>query len=240
MGCIHEGFDLNVILENLDCLPGLLELHLVTLNTDRSSLLGGIIHLENLQIFTYHADCTDDIIAQLQQYCPHLMELDVSYSHGVTNASVQPLRAARKLTFLILDRTGIDDEHYGLLLSELPNVANIIVRRNEASILRHIPVERLDTITHAKSYIQNIVTDEQMGCNRSIGDIDRIMVDLSGLSAFNALRILEIHGPCFNSPDIKTLFVSIINRSVPDLLPIPSFTPTDTVGPAVATFQKFN
>jgi hypothetical protein len=109
-----------------------------------------IHHLENLQIFTYRTYCTDEIIAQLQQYCPHLTQLDVSYSHKVTNASVQPLREARKLKFLNLGRTRINDEHYGLLLSELPNVANITIWRNEASILGHITVERLDTITHTK------------------------------------------------------------------------------------------
>jgi hypothetical protein len=33
-----------------------------------------------------------------------------------------------------LEGTEIDDEHYALLLSELPNIANIIFWRKEASI----------------------------------------------------------------------------------------------------------
>jgi hypothetical protein len=135
------------MVQNLDSVPGLIELYLDERYCDRSSLLAGIVHLKNLQIFTYRTNCSDEIIAQLQQYCPHLTELDVSYSRKVTNASVQPLRAARKLKFLDLYGTGIDDEHYGLLLSELPNVANITIRRNAASILSHIAVESLDTIT---------------------------------------------------------------------------------------------
>jgi hypothetical protein len=131
MRCIPEQIVLDVILENLGSMPGLFELYLDTVNIDCSRLLAGIVHLENLQTFTYRWHCTDEIIAQLQRYCPLLTELNVSYSHGVTNASVQPLRAARKLKFLVLYGTGIDDEHYGLLLSELPNVANITIRGKE-------------------------------------------------------------------------------------------------------------
>jgi hypothetical protein len=80
------------------------------------------------------------------------MELDVSCSLEVTNASVQPLRAARELKFIDLYDTGIDDEHYVLLLSELPNVANITIRGKGTSILRHITVEKFDTITRHTIY----------------------------------------------------------------------------------------
>jgi hypothetical protein len=191
--CISKRFVLDVILENLGSVPGLLELYLDTLKTDSSSLLAGLVHLENLQIFTYRTNCTDEIIAQLQQYCPLLTELDVSYSRGVTNASVQPLRAARKLKFLDIYKTRIDDEHYGLLLSELPNVANITIRRKETSILGHIAVERLDTITQVKADVQEPDTYIHIWPNRSIIGMSSISEDVSDLSAFNALRVLEIH-----------------------------------------------
>jgi hypothetical protein len=140
-----------------------------------------------------------------------LTQLDVSFSYGVTNASVQPLRAARKLKFLNLDRTGID-EHYGLLLSELPNVANITIRRKKSSILLHIPVERLDTITQVKAYIQDISPETVVRRDRSISNIDLIMVGVSGLSAFSALRVLEIHGPVYTSSDIKTILQGVGHR----------------------------
>jgi hypothetical protein len=141
-----------------------------------------------------------------------LTELDVSNSHGVTNASVQPLQAARELKFLELYGTRIDDEHYGLLLSELPNVANITIWRKGISILRHIAVERLYTITHVTQYILDTGTETVVCCNRSISNIDRIMVDLSGLSAFNALRVLEIHGPDCTSSNIRTLLQAVGHR----------------------------
>jgi hypothetical protein len=175
-------------------------------------LLAGVVHLVNLQIFTYRSNCTDKIIAQLQQYCPLLTELDVSYSRRVTNASVQPLRAARKLKFLELHRTGIDDEHYGLLLAELPNVANITIWGKGTSILRHIAVERLNTITHVTRYIDDIATETVVRRNRPIVRWGHITVDLSGLSAFNALRVLKIKDILNASVDIKTVLQGVGHR----------------------------
>jgi hypothetical protein len=128
-----------IIVENLDSVPGLLELHVHSGRYVQSGLLADMIHhLKNLHIFKYPSDCTDEIIAALQRHCPHLTELDFAGSPKVTNASIQPLRGVRKLKFLNLERTRIDDEHYGLLLSELPNIANITFEHKEASILRHI------------------------------------------------------------------------------------------------------
>jgi hypothetical protein len=195
--------------QNLDSVPGLLELYLGEWYCNRSRLLAGIVHLENLQIFKYRTYCTDEIIAQLQQYCPHLTELDVTYSRKVTNASVEPLRAARKLKLLDLFETEIDDEHYGLLLSELPNVANITIWGKETSILRHIAVERLNTITHVTRYI---VPETLVRHNRSITNNDSITVGVSGLSAFSALRVLKILEQDHTSSEIKTLLQGVGHR----------------------------
>jgi hypothetical protein len=111
------------------------------------------------------------------------MELDVAFSRKVTNASVQPLREARKLKVLDPEGTEIDDEHYGLLLSELPNTANIFWR-NEASILHHIAVERLDTITHVSGYIQDINSLTHKCPNTTNITMFPFTSDLSGLTAF--------------------------------------------------------
>jgi hypothetical protein len=155
---IPEDFVHDVIGENLDAVPGLLELHLHCRCSGHSRLLAAMADLENLQIFTHLVHCTDNIIAQLQRHCPHLTELVVTNSWQVTNASVQPLREARKLKFLDLYGTQIDDEHYGLLLSELPNIANITFRQKKSSISCHIAVESLDTITHVDGCIPDIDT----------------------------------------------------------------------------------
>jgi hypothetical protein len=55
-----------IIVQNLDSVPGLLELYLDAQYCDHSRLLTGIVHLGNLQIFTYHRQCTETITAQLQ------------------------------------------------------------------------------------------------------------------------------------------------------------------------------
>jgi hypothetical protein len=202
-----------IMVQNLDSMPGLLELYLDCWYCDHSTLLAGIVHLENLQIFTYPCHCTDEIIAQLQRHCPHLTKLDVSGSLKVTNACVQPLRAARKLKFLNLYETRIDDEDYGLLLSELPNVANITFWRHEASsILRHIAVERLDTITHAKGYIQDIDTVAHKCPNITNITMCRNTGDLSGLTAFNALRALEIRPLYYGSSNFKAVLQGVGHR----------------------------
>jgi hypothetical protein len=57
-----------------------------------------------------------------------------------------------------LEGTEIDDECYGMLLSELPNIANITFRQNEASLLRHIAVEILDTIALVSGDLEDIDT----------------------------------------------------------------------------------
>jgi hypothetical protein len=93
--------------------------------------------------------------------------------------------------------TSIDDEHYGLLLSESPNIGNIIFERLVGSLLRHIAVERLDTITHV----------------RIVGkDIYRNVEDVSGLTVFNALRALEFRLLNYGSSNIKTVFQGLGHR----------------------------
>jgi hypothetical protein len=192
-----------LMVQNLKSVPGLLELWLYPYFKDESQLLANMIHhLKNLQIFTYQTHSTDEIIAQLQWHCPHLTELDIAYSSRVTNASVQYLRKVRKLKFLNLEGTQIDGEHYAMILSELPNIANITFHRYASCFLHHIAVERLDTITHVGCYI---------GASDRIS-MDRVARDLSGLTGFNALRALTIHGLDYGRSNWKAVLQGVGHR----------------------------
>jgi hypothetical protein len=197
-----EKFDIrfqttDIMLENLDSVPGLLQLRLHPCHCDEAVILKGMQHLKNLQIFKFLSDCTDEIIEELQRHCPHLTVLDIEASILVTNASVQPLRKARKLQFLNLYETSIDDEHYGLLLSELPSIGNVISDQDVGSLLRHIAVERLDTITHVKIWALGIC---------------RITRDVSCLRVFNALRVLEFHRLDCVSSNFNTVLQGLGHR----------------------------
>jgi hypothetical protein len=185
------------MLQNLDSVPGLLELSLPLRKSNRAVLLEGMKHLKNLQIFKSHLYCTDEIIEQLQMHCPHLTVVDIADSKQVTNASVQHLRKVRKLRFLNLYETSIDDDHYGLLLSESPNIGNITFERSIGSLLRHIAEEKLDTITHVRIVARYIY---------------RNFRDVSGLTVFNALRALEFHLLDYGSSNIKTVSQGLGHR----------------------------
>jgi hypothetical protein len=143
------------------------------------------------------------------------MELDVTNSLKVTNASVQPLIEARKLRFLMVGKTRIDDEHYALILSELPNIALIIFlpsfQHKQNSILRHIAVGRLDTVTHVKGTLQDIDTLAHKCPNITTIDMGPV-VDLSGLTAFNALSALSIHNLHYGNSNLKAVLQGVGHR----------------------------
>jgi hypothetical protein len=203
----------DLMVENLNSVPGLLKLYINKNHFDRPGLLPDMIrHLKNLQIFKYHRYCTDRIIAQLQRHCPHLTKLDVAHSREVTNASVKPLREAKKLQVLNLEGTQIDYEHYGLLLSELPKITNIIFWLNGDLVLRHIPVKRLDTITHIKGYCQDINALTHKCPNTTSIATCPPTRDLSGLTAFNVLRSLYIQDLDYGSSNVKAVLQGVGHR----------------------------
>jgi hypothetical protein len=193
-----------LMVQNLDSVPGLLELSLYT-NVESCMLADMVHHVKNLQIFKYHHHCTDEIIAELQRHCPHLMELDVSYSPEGTNASVQPLIVARKLKLLYLDGTGIDDDHYAMILSELRNITNITLQESDSCFLRQIAVERLNTVRQVIGFISDIETVAHKCPNTTTILMHPVAVDLSGLTAFNALSALRIHDLHYGNSNLKAV-----------------------------------
>jgi hypothetical protein len=221
-----QNFDTNIaseeighliIVENLDCVPNLLEFSIVPFTEDHSAVLATKIHhLTNLQIFKYHCYCTDEIVELLRMHCSHLTEVDISASVGVTNASVQHLMELRELKCLNVQGTGIDDEHYAMILSELPNIASIRFWQNEASILSHITLERLDTITHISGSVLDINTLIQKCPNTTNITLSSNFGDLSGLATLNALRVLKFYDLDYGGSNL-TAVMRRIGRSLTDL-----------------------
>jgi hypothetical protein len=144
---------------------------------------------------------------QLALNCPKLTEVSFSYSDRVTNNCVPQLRLLTKLQFINIYATQIDSTRYGLLLSELPNIADIRFENNQDNLLPHIAPETLNTITHVYGYANDINMQVQKFPKTkkfvvSLGDID-----LSAVSAWTELRTLDIiNGDCptFNLNAILT------------------------------------
>jgi hypothetical protein len=180
-----------IIFETLDSVPELLEFSIKHVIENQSAILASKIHyLRNLQIFMYPFHCTDEIILQLRLNCPHLNVVEISDSKEVTNASAQHLMELRELKFLDLCGTQIDDEHYGLILAELPGIVNIKLHFTTDLISRHITVVRLHTFTHINMYASHINGLAQKCPNTSNITLNSCAADLSGITAFRALRVL--------------------------------------------------
>jgi hypothetical protein len=209
VGCI-------MILQNLDRVPGLLEFNFSNLIEESALVATAIRHVKRLQVFKYPQHCTDDVIFQLRLHCPRLTEVDVSDSANVTNKSARHIIELTKLKWLTLEGTRIDDEEYGFIISKLPNIANIIFWFNESSVLFDTGFKTLDTITHISGYFQELdavswmcpnTTNVTLGSSNFLnwGDSN----DLSGLTAFSALRALEIYSKYRNESHWRTVFRGI-------------------------------
>jgi hypothetical protein len=184
----------NLVVQTLDRVPGLTSLFMVPLpEINRSTQLANVIrHLAALTEFTYTFHSTDELIEQLALHCTHLKELYISGSRRVTNASVQHLLQLRKLQFLDLDGTRINSEHYGFLLSELPEIKNIKFRRRLENILNPLAEENLRTITHINGHAQDVNILTQKCRNISNLHLNKITGDLSGLAALTSLSSLLV------------------------------------------------
>jgi hypothetical protein len=152
------------------------------------------------------------VISQLQLNCPHLTEVDVSFSVNVTNASAPHLIQFTELKFLNVERTGIDDDNYWFIISKLPNIANINFGGEKAPILFHNGDETLDTITHIKSSYHDLDALSDKYPNTTNITLFLTYGDLSRLTAFNALRVLEIDRIDYDISNFNVLLRGIGHR----------------------------
>ncbi|PNF28290.1 hypothetical protein B7P43_G05441 [Cryptotermes secundus] len=194
-----------LVIRNLDSVPGLRILSMNqtgdiirSLSLSRriikvSALVATSLHqLKELQVFRFPGYCTDEVVRELGLNCPKLTEVSFINSQGVTNASYPHLLSLRKLQFLDITGTRINNFHYGQLLSRLPNIADVRFINKEDDLIRLIAPNTIDTITH----VTNIVTDTNMQIQKFPKTQKFILktpnVDLSALTAWTELHTLEI------------------------------------------------
>jgi hypothetical protein len=207
-------FGRSIILQNLDCVPKLLELPLsYPYPVDTSKILATAIHHVNrLQIFKYIVHCTDEVIFQLRLHCPLLTEVDVSLSVNVTNASAHHLMQFTELKWLNLVGTQIGDTNYGFIIAALPKIANINFRRNENSILKRTGVETLDRITHISGSLHDIDALSQKCPTTTNLTLTLYFGELSRLTAFHSLRVLELSNTNCERYNMNALLKGIGHR----------------------------
>jgi hypothetical protein len=209
-----NSMDELTVLENLDRVPGLLELTLsnLSLTNQWNFVHTAIHHVKRLQVFKYRNYCNDEVIHQLRLHCPRLTEVDVSESREVTNASALDIIELKELKWLNLNRTRIDDENYGFIISKLPKIANIRFWLNESIVLFHTGLRTIDTITHINGCIQNMDAVSQTCPNTTNITIRPVFPDLSLFTAFEALRALNLRNLSYGASNLNTVFSGIGHR----------------------------
>ena len=160
--------------------------------TENSSLLASNIHhLRKLVSFQYYCHCTDHVVQQLALHCCELKQLDVRYSHAVTNDSVQHLLKLKNLSDVKVAVTSITPEFYGLLISKLPRVASITWIIDDHNIFDYVSTDQHHTITHVKGVIP-----QTLNLSRSFPNITKLELflvtdDLSSLT--NLKKLISLH-----------------------------------------------
>jgi hypothetical protein len=118
----------------------------------------------------------------------------------------------KKLKFLDLAGTRIDANHYGLILSHLPHIGNVSYDGSIHNILAHITAEKLDSITHISGSFHNVHALSQKFPNTTnicLYDIDR---ELTRLTAFSALRVLELVRLCYHKSEMRAVLLDMGSR----------------------------
>ncbi|XP_023712937.1 uncharacterized protein LOC111867374 [Cryptotermes secundus] len=158
-----------LVIRNLNSVPGLRILSMnqrleviKSLNLSRVTLTGSALvarsihQLQELQVFHYMGDCTDEVVIQLGLNCPNLTVVSVMYSFRVTNDCVPHLLLLSNLEFLDITGTQIDRLHYGQLLSGLPKISNVRFVNKLDDLLSHIALETVDTVTQVYGVVNDI------------------------------------------------------------------------------------
>lgn len=129
----------NIILHNLHMMTGLKILNLdYFCGTDHNVgelLLLGLPYIHNLEQFHFPYECTDSIIKCISVHCKKIKTLSILDSKCVTDQSISYLKDMISLKQLFAQYTNITDKGYTKLLRKLPNIINIGIRENMATIL---------------------------------------------------------------------------------------------------------
>jgi hypothetical protein len=197
-------FGENLVLQTLHSVPGLRTLRL----TRRASLAVDkmLPNLRNLQVFSYQYNCSDEVIESLAFHCQNLKQLDLYRSTWITNVSVQHLLLLKKLVILDLAETQIDNNHYSLLLSELP-IKSIRFSQPHEKILDHLADVKLHNISHVSGFVEDISLLAEKCPNITHMDLDLTTNshDLSCLAALTTLRVLRIVGGDYATSNLNAV-----------------------------------
>jgi hypothetical protein len=181
----------NLVVQTLDSVPGLRTLRLETLESLVVERM--LPHLTHLQVFSYHYNCTDEVIEKLGLHCHNLKEFYSRHSHHVTNASVRHLLRLKKLEIVDFAGTQINNNHYWLLLLELP-IRSIEINPYYTNILHHVADVKLHKISHVTGVVKDISLVAERCPNITYMDLDlgTHSHDLSCLAALTTLRTLRL------------------------------------------------
>jgi hypothetical protein len=209
-----DYFAQNLVIQTLDSVPLLRTLILpLRSGINRSEELARVIHhLTELEEFTYVTHCNDRLVRQLGLNCSKLKKVSFLYSRGVTNACVQYLLRLTKLEFLNVDGTQIDKQQYALLLSKLPNIANIRFSREEDSLLDHIAVRNLNKITQVYGSPGDMVILMQKCRYITILDLYTIPRNLLFVIFLTKLRNLEITNADYGASKLNAVVMGVGSR----------------------------
>jgi hypothetical protein len=198
-----SSFVQKLIFQTLDSVPNLTTLAVNTETEINNSavLARNIHHLTQLQHFHCEYDCTDEVVEQLALHCTQLKTINVKYSPEVTDASVHHLMNLRKLEYMDLEDTSISFQSYGVLLSELPSISNIIMIPRTNDVIDHISKEKLYKVTHFTGYIHNYINILTQKCpNITKAVLYTVKNDLTNLTALSRLVNLKIiEGNCIKN-----------------------------------------
>jgi hypothetical protein len=189
-----KSFTQNLTIQILERVPGLRKIYFskVTRINRSTELARMITHIRELQVFTYMSHCTDEVIEQLGLHCPHLKEVSVIHSRDVTNTSVPHSLKLGELPFLNLFGSRIDDEHYRLLIAELPKIKNI----------------ELTHFSGGAEYVNNLIEKCRNITKLDIHAISRT-IDLSGLTTLTSLRSLYVSSPDYATSSLNAVLTDI-------------------------------
>jgi hypothetical protein len=211
---ITNSFEQSLVIQTLNSTPNLTKL---VFNTgeefDNSSLLASNIHhLTQLVSFTYTYRCTDRVVQQLTLHCRKLEEIDVSNSAAVTNASVEHLKKIKDLSYVSVMRTSVTTESYGLLISELPKLANINWSSPICNVLNSISSESLHNIKFFNGCIYDTRILTRKCPNITILKLMSVDGNLSSLGELNKLVELRIKNRDYLLSNMVTVLQGVGHR----------------------------
>jgi hypothetical protein len=211
---INSSFAASLVIQTLGTLHHLTEFSLDTpTQVNHSALLASMIpHVPELQVFHYEFHCTDEVIKQLFHHCRKLRTLIVCDSRMVTNNSAQFIRQFRELSFVHLGGTSVDDAFYGLIITELPSISNIMITSNESHLVDHLEGRVFDTIINVEGFVRHINMLTEVCPNIRKLNIYWIIEDMINVSVLDALRSLQISRGSYVAGNMNAVLQGVGNR----------------------------